>query len=206
MMLSGRIGGMTDSRSWRCLMRNRTTRRNFLQAAAAGGGCLLTGDLRATTRPFQTATGSSIAIGIDNRAAAPLAVVTQTISTDLNPRARTWTYITEILRRAGVFFQQLSPDQLPSLRQSGIPIALLAGDLRLTTEQCEALVSSVRNGGSIIGIGGTSGLDEVFGVSGQTPLADAWMKAADTGHALTAGLRSSLHVFGGCTVKPTTGT
>ena len=59
----------------------------------------------------------------------------------------------------------------------------------------------VRNGGALVGIGGTSGLDEVFGVASTTPMADAWLKITAKDHPVTAGLRSSLHVFGGCVAK-----
>ena len=40
-------------------------------------------------------------------------------------------------------------------------------------------------------------MDEVFGVGGGSPVAEGWMKAAAGDHPVTAGLRSSLHVFGG---------
>jgi len=38
-------------------------------------------------------------------------------------------------------------------------------------------------------------------VSGATPLSDGWMKVTAREHRVTAGLRSSLHVFGGYAVK-----
>ena len=41
-------------------------------------------------------------------------VVTQSTSRDINPRAGSWLYILEILRRAGVPFVERSPDDLPS--------------------------------------------------------------------------------------------
>ena len=44
-------------------------------------------------------------------------------------------------------------------------------------------------------------LNEVFGVTGESPLAEGWMKVVATDHPVTAGLRSSLHVFGGYSVK-----
>ncbi len=110
-------------------------------------------------------------------------------------------YIVEILRRAGLFFEHLSPEDLPTLLHRSQPIVLLAGDLRLTSEQHRALETLVRSGGSLIGIGGTSGLNEIFGVNGQTPLAESWLKVTARNHPVTAGLRSSLHLFGGSVVK-----
>ncbi len=137
---------------------------------------------------------------------APIAIVTQSVSRDVNPRAGTWVYITEILRRAGLFFESLTPPRLPTLVNHPHPIVVLAGDLRLTSEQRDILASVVEKGGSLIGIGGTSGLDTVFGVRGEHPLAEGWIKVTDEKHAVTAGLRSSLHVFGGYAVKPGSGT
>ena len=131
----------------------------------------------------------------------PIIVVTQSISRDVNPRAGTWVYITEILQRAGLFFERLSPPDLPALLRKSKPIVLLAGDLRLTSEQREVLATVVQKGGSVIGIGGTSGLDKVFGVSSTKRVTEGWIKATAQDHPVLAGLRSSLHVFGGYTVK-----
>jgi hypothetical protein len=133
---------------------------------------------------------------------APLLVVTQAVSRDVNPRAAAWCYITEVLRRAGLFFEELSPARLPWLPSRPNAIVLLAGDLPLTAAQRQVLTTWVANGGALVGLGGTSGLDEVFGASGARPLAEGWIKVTAPDHPLTAGLRSSLHVFGGCAVKP----
>ena len=79
---------------------------------------------------------------------------------------------------------------------------LLAGNLSLTTAQRETLTAWVKEGGMLIGIGGTSGLDDTFGVSGARRLAESWIEVTAADHPLTAGLRSSLHVFGGYAVTP----
>jgi len=131
----------------------------------------------------------------------PVTLVTQSVSSDVNPRAGTWVYITELLQRAGLFFEQLPPPRLPSLLCHSNRIVLLAGDLQLTSAQREVLTTLVKNGGSLVGIGGTSGLGEIFGVSGERPLAEGWIKVTAQDHFVTAGLRSSLHVFGGYAVK-----
>jgi len=80
-------------------------------------------------------------------------------------------------------------------------IAQLIFSRALTSGQRQVLTTLVENGGSLIGIGGTSGLDEVFGVAGVSPLAEGWMKVTAHDHPVTAGLGSSLHVFGGYAVK-----
>jgi len=132
---------------------------------------------------------------------APVTVVTQSVSTDVNPRADAWIYIREVLQRAGLFFDEVSPDRLATLQHRSNPIVLLAGDLQLTAGQREVITTLVENGASLIGLGGTSGLDEVFGVSGKRPLTEGWIKVTAQDHPVTAGLRSSLHVFGGYAVK-----
>jgi len=157
----------------------------------------------APTRPAQA--GSRVSPSPVSR--APLLVVTQTPSTDVNPRSRAWGYIAEILERAGLFFEAASPRDLEGLPGQGAEaVVVLAGDLALSSVQREALTAWVKDGGSLVGLGGTSGLEEVFGVSGSSPLAEGWLKPAAAAHPLLAGLRSSLHVFGGCTAKPSTAT
>jgi hypothetical protein len=179
-----------------------TTRRSFLQRAAAAGGCLALRGLAGTT-----CAGQPAAVGTADRspAIAPILVVAQPVSKDINPRAGSWSYLTEVLQRAGLFFEQLPPAELPSLFGRPNAIVLLAGHLPLGQTQREALTAWVRKGGSLIGIGGTSGLDEVFGTTGETPLADGWIKVTKQ-HPVTAGLRSSLHIFGGYVVKTGSGT
>lgn len=170
-------------------MTGQTTRRGFLGKAAAFGGCLVLPRLSEAAGTVNVLSGSAMN--------APITVVTQSLSTDINPRAKTWIYITEILEHAGLFFDKASPEDLPSLAGRSNSIVVLAGDLRLTTEQRDALTTLVQNGGSVIGIGGTSGLEEIFGVGGKRPLTEGWIKVTAGDHLITAGLRSSLHVFGG---------
>jgi hypothetical protein len=129
-------------------------------------------------------------------------VVAQEVSRDENPRTPSWLYITEVLQRAGVFFQQIPASRLETTLRHPKPIVLLAGDLPLTAAQRDVLTTLVQNGGSLIGIGGTSGLDNVFGVRGRRPLAEGWIKPTAGDHPVTSGLRSSLHVFGGFAATP----
>ncbi len=197
-------------------MSSSTTRRVFLRNAAAAGGCLMVPQWLAA-KPADQAAGSAAgpsasggsAAGDDCPATAlnaPVVVVTQAVSRDVNPRAAAWGYLTEVLRRAGVFFEELPPDRLPWLLRRPQAIVLLAGDLPLTAAQRQVLATWVGGGGALVGIGGTSGLDEVFGVTDACRLSEGWIKVAAQDHPLMAGLRSSLHVFGGCTVKPGTAT
>jgi len=187
-------------------MSGSTTRRDFLRSAASAGGCLMVpgwSQARPAGQPAESQSGPANSGGPSAAADCPatvlntpVLVVTQAVSRDVDPRAGSWVYITEVLRRAGVFFEELSLDRLPWLTDRPNAIVLLAGNLSLTEAQRQVL-----NGGSLVGIGGTSGLHKVFGVVGQSPLAEGWMKVTAPSHAITAGLRSSLHVFGGSCVK-----
>lgn len=193
-------------------MSGSTTRRDFLRSAAAASGCLMVpawAPARQAGQPAESPSGpadSGAPAAADDCPATvlntPVLVVTQAVSRDVDPRAGSWIYITEVLRRAGVFFEELPPDRLPWLKQRPHAIVLLAGNLSLTEAQRQTLAAWVSDGGSLVGIGGTSGLDEVFGVTDARRLAEGWIKVTAADHPLTAGLRSSLHVFGGYTVKP----
>ncbi len=197
-------------------MRGHTTRRIFIGKTAAVGGYLFMQGLRGTvlsalpsgTRPLEQIPGEA-AVTDDFSGIAvnsPVILITQSVSRDIDPRAVTWSYIAEILHHAGLFFEILIPSQMSSLVNRTDSIVVLAGDLQLTPDQQGILASLVEKGGSLIGIGGTSGLEKVFGVDGQRPLAEGWIKVTAEDHAVTKGLRSSLHVFGGHAVTASTAT
>ena len=182
----------------------RLQRRDFLRHAVVAG-CGLA--LRGLGSPAAAAESTPGATGLlarprSDSKAAPVIVVTLPVSTDANPRASAWGYITEILRRAGLFFEPMSPDRLEELLHRPPCVVMLAGHLPLTAKQREALATWVDRGGSLLGLGGTSGLNEVFGVKDEHPLADGWLKVKAVDHPVTRGLRSSLHVFGGYTFVP----
>lgn len=190
---------------YRAAMTNafRLRRRGFFrQAAVAGCGLALHG-LRSPAAAAENAPGVTglLPHPRSDSKAAPVIVVTLPVSTDANPRARAWGYITEILRRAGLFFEPMSPDHLEELFHRPPCVVVLAGHLPLTVKQREALTTWINRGGSLLGLGGTSGLNEVFGVKDGHPLADGWLKVKAGDHPVTRGLRSSLHVFGGYTFK-----
>ena len=180
-------------------MSRETTRRGFLQDSVAAGSALAAVGLprAAWAASSASATQRSPASTAEVIGNAPVSVIVQSVSRDVNPRASSWSYLAEILQRGGVFFEQTTPAQLPSLPGQPNRILMLAGDLRLTAAQRDALANAVKNGASLIGVGGTSGLDEVFGVKSVRPLAEGWIKVTAQKHPVTAGLRSSLHVFGG---------
>ncbi len=96
-------------------MNEIASRREFLRTAAAAGYCLAvqpaTGSARAA---LVTEPQSPTRIGRNSL----ITVVTQPTSRDVNPRAGSWLYIREVLRRAGVFFVERSLDSLSELRGS----------------------------------------------------------------------------------------
>ena len=105
-------------------MSGHTTRRNFLRATAAASGCLVMpgAGVAAAAEP----SASEVNGARDPAATTPITVITQPISRDVNPRASTWGYITEILQRAGLFFDQMPPSRIPTLLDRTKPIVLLA--------------------------------------------------------------------------------
>ena len=186
---------------------NTSTRRNFMVKTAAIGGCLFAQGFGGValsapqTKPNSGLFEKTLDVESPHLAInSHIIVITQSVSRYVNPRAAAWTYITEILHRAGLFFEQLTQSQLPSLVKRANSIVVLAGNLQLTPDQQEILATLVESGGSLIGIGGTSGLDKVFGIDDKHPLAEGWINVTDEDHAVTKGLHSSLHVFGGFAV------
>ncbi|MEN8230131.1 MAG: hypothetical protein ABFS38_18360 [Bacteroidota bacterium] len=193
-----------------------TSRRDFIGKSAAAGGYLFMQGLGgpvlsavpAGTRPSEPVPGETARRGDFPGTAvnSPVILVMQSVSRDMDPRAASWPYITEILQHAGLFFEIVIPSRLSSLVNRTDSIVVLAGDLQLTLDQQGILTSLVEKGGSLIGIGGTSGLDRIFGVESQRPLAEGWIGVTNEDHAITKGLRSSLHVFGGHAVTADTAT
>lgn len=174
-------------------MNGATTRRGFLKTAVAAGSCLALPRLHAAGQ----APGQS--------ASAPVTVVCQDVSRDVNPRAPSWGYIEEILQRAGVFYQRIAPKDLAAMARRPGSIVVLAGDLWLDESQRDSLASFVKDGGALIGMGGPSGLNEVFGVTGRKSLTEGWIQVTAADHPITSALRSSLHVFGGYAVSTGSG-
>ncbi len=134
---------------------------------------------------------------------ADIVVVTEPVGCDVNPRGGSWCYIEEVLKHAGVFYRRIAPPEVVNLSLRPKMLVLLAGDLDLTSGQQAALAGFVKKGGAIIGIGGMSGLDNVFGVRTVRPLTEGWIEVTAADHPITSNLQSSLHVFGGTAVTAT---
>lgn len=176
---------------------DRPDRRRFLRNAAYASGWFVTRGMAEVAPPSPSpVSGAPAPI-----ARAPIALVVAPASTDASPRARSWAYIAEILRRAGIFFEEVDPGRIPEMTRRDPPLVLLAGQVQLTAEQRALLTTWVQRGGAVIAIGSTAGLDDVFGVTGAPPLSEGWIKVTCKSHPVTAALRSPLHVFGGCTAS-----
>ena len=106
-------------------MSGRTSRRGFLWGVAAAGGGLLAQRASEATPRVQTTQSQPGTTHPDTSDLvhqrpkigrnALITVVTQPTSRDVNPRAGSWIYIKEILQRAGLFFVERAPQDLPAL-------------------------------------------------------------------------------------------
>ena len=109
-------------------------------------------------------------------------------------------YILEVLSHAGLPFRLITPKQL---HPDKVPICLLAGRKSFDAEERMRFQWFIRQGGSLVAIGATNGLDELFGVHTSGELGEGWIKVLAS-HPIGNGLQSSLHVFGGTIVRAST--
>lgn len=106
-------------------------------------------------------------------------------------------YIVELLAHAGIPFQQTSARKLHPTKT---PVCLLVGQKSLNAEERAKLVWFVRQGGCLIIVGSTNGLDDLLGVSFASDLHEGWLHFLAS-NPIGNGLQSSLHVFGGVLVR-----
>ncbi|MCC6441892.1 MAG: hypothetical protein IT210_00390 [Armatimonadetes bacterium] len=113
-------------------------------------------------------------------------------------------YLEEILGHAGLFWE---PVFLAGRgKMADMPaVLILAQSQPLAAEARAFLESYVEAGGGLIGLGGTSGLDRVFGASEKGRFEEGYLRIEQTGHPVAKGLESSLHVFGGCALAASGG-
>ena len=108
-------------------------------------------------------------------------------------------YILEILAHAGVPFTRVDAATLPDALQS-LKIIILPHH-GVTTPEMGRLYGFVAAGGALIGLGGTSGLDDLFGVRTQTGAHEAFLQVTQPNHPLVRDLHSSLHVWDAVTAR-----
>ncbi|MFQ6042462.1 MAG: hypothetical protein ACE5PV_16525 [Candidatus Poribacteria bacterium] len=119
-------------------------------------------------------------------------------------RPATSRYAEEVFAHAGFFASAIVREELTGVADE-YGIILLAGELRLNETEREALENFVIEGGTLIAIGGTSGLEQLFGVESQIGLGEGYIQIRRKKHPITMGLESSLHTFGGVAAQATNG-
>lgn len=105
-------------------------------------------------------------------------------------------YIEEMLGHAGLFFDVLEKAELPS-KVNRHRLAILPWQMALSSDQRHALTQFVSSGGCLLGIGGTSGLNDVFGCTAGEELTSGHIRRCASAHAATATLEVPTRVFGG---------
>jgi hypothetical protein len=113
-------------------------------------------------------------------------------------------YIREILAHAGIPFDEIEmPVDNGKLKDRSLVI--LPWHLSLEGKEKAALAAFVNDGGALVGLGGTSGLDTLVGVEDRGAMEDGYLQIVEDGHPLVKGFASSLHCFGGRRIKATEG-
>lgn len=110
------------------------------------------------------------------------------------PADYAYKYILEILGHAKVPFQKISGKASDFSKYA---VIVMPGNLALSAETKAGLRDYVAKGGNLIGIGGTSGLDEVFGAktSGYVESGYIRVREEEASNPLVSGMESSLHTF-----------
>ncbi|MDA1193522.1 MAG: hypothetical protein O3A46_17735, partial [Candidatus Poribacteria bacterium] len=111
-------------------------------------------------------------------------------------------YIREILSHAGLFYSTLAEytenDPLP-------PFVLIIGK-RLSHTWARRIAHHVQQGGLLLSLGATVGLEETLGVVSARDADEGWIEPRQTDHPCVKGLDAPLHVYGGVTTTVKTAT
>ena len=84
-------------------------------------------------------------------------------------------------------------------------MVLLPWHMPLSASERTLLTGFVESGGALIGLGGMSGLDGLFGAVDRGDMADGYLQVAEKDHPVSSGFNSSLHCFGGRRIKAADG-
>lgn len=82
-------------------------------------------------------------------------------------------YVHEILAHAGLCYLRIEPAEL-SERLAGARLLVTVGDAAFEETTRRTLTAWVQHGGAWIGVGGTCGLHELFGVEPEPPAYQSW--------------------------------
>ena len=129
----------------------------------------------------------------------------------VSPALPSNAYIAEVLQRAGFFFDEQPPGHTNRNR-----LLVLVGEHKLTDQQRRNITSFVENGGALVSLSGLHGMQELFGAelapaggrggfgaSSNLQLGEGYLDIRQSDHPVYAGLKSSLHFFGGLAVHST---
>jgi len=129
----------------------------------------------------------------------------------VSPALPSNVYMVEVAQRAGYFHDQQPPGQTGHSR-----VLVLVGEHKLSDDQRNKLTAFVENGGALVSLGGLHGMQKLFGAepvpsgtdkgwgaSGVLQLGEGYLDVRRTRHPVFAGLKSSLHFFGGLAVRAT---
>lgn len=107
-------------------------------------------------------------------------------------------YIGEILAHAGIPHRALSRDELEDGLEQCTSL-VIAEQTSLDREEIDAIEERVRRGGALIAVGGTSGLDELLGVTSSSSMEEGYVEFIDEGEPESPIPEPPipLHVFGG---------
>ncbi len=132
-----------------------------------------------------------------------------TMTLSVSPALPSNAYIVEVAQRAGFFFDEQLPGQGGHNR-----LLVLAGEHQLTDDQRKQFMAFVENGGALVSLGGLHGMPELFGAelvpsgsakgfgaSAVLQLGEGYLDVRGSQHPVFAGLKSSLHFFGGLAVR-----
>jgi hypothetical protein len=114
-----------------------------------------------------------------------------------NAGSRYGIYASEVLAHAGLPVHTLNVDSL-SDELLNCAVLVLPTQLALSEAEQALIADYVEKGGALVGLGGTSGLDNIFGCQCSGTITEAWMDVDDQTHPLTGGISGALHAFGGC--------
>ncbi len=133
------------------------------------------------------------------------------ISISISPAAPSNAYILELAQRAGFFYGQQPAGQTGRAR-----VLVLAGEHKLSADQRNKLTAFVEEGGALVSLGGLHGMQKLFGaeqvpselnkgwgMSAVQQLGEGYLDVRQARHPVFAGLKSSLHFFGGLAMQAT---
>ena len=133
------------------------------------------------------------------------------ITISVSPASPSNAYVIELLQRAGFFYEQQPAGQTGRGR-----VLVLAGEHKLSNNQRNKLAAFVEDGGALVSLGGLQGMQKLFGaepvpsglnkgwgMSGVRQLGEGYLDVRQANHPVLAGLKSSLHFFGGLAVQAT---